>query len=198
MNHAPFFRAWYPVLEGDGTVASVILTEGVRRRAPAGGHVFFSTLMDLVGITGQLVAWGVHPFVSAYFNKREWQECWDAKLIVSDGARTFDKVAAGVGVFVEPDEETPPSTYLPVRVFADFAQRGDAQRCKAELKERADQAAWNELHYEGYSIRDVGYQQEQLIVNVSTTERSDLARVIDAAGTVVEICERHGGRTQAP
>lgn len=199
MNRIPSYHAWYPVLERRSAGASVILTPGVHLRAPLGGRTFFETLMTLTGIAGELVAWGTHPFVSAYFNKGDWQEAWDARLILDDATRTYsDNTVSGVGIFVEPDGEEPPSLYLPVRVFADFTRRQDAEQCRAALKEQAAKAEWNELHYEGYLIRDVGPRLKQLVVNVSTAERSELPQTIDAAGKVITICERHGGRTQAP
>jgi hypothetical protein len=161
--------------------------------------LFVENLLKLAGITGHLVAWGTHPFVSAYFTKGDWQEMWDVKVILSDATRrTSDHTIAGVEVFAEPESEEPPSVYLPVRVFADFTRTREAEQCRAKLKERAAQAEWNELHYEGYSIRDVGPQHKQLVVNVSTGERSELAQIIDAASTVIAVCEQHGGQTQAP
>jgi hypothetical protein len=53
------------------------------------------------------------------------------------------------------------------------------------------------VHYEGYSIRDVGPKHKQLVVNVSTSELATRARIIDAAGAVVSLCESQGGRTRA-
>lgn len=199
MNRKPSYHAWYPVLERRGTGASVILTPGTHTRAPLGGRMFFETVIALAGITGELVAWGTHPFMSAYFNKGSWQEAWDARLILDNATRKpSDENVAGVDVFVEPEGEEAPSQYLPVRVFADFTSRLDAENCRTALKERAAKAEWNELHYEGYHIRDVGPRHKQLVVNVSTAERSTLPQIIDAAGTVIAICERHGGRTEAP
>lgn len=199
MTATASYRAWYPVLDRQGTGASIILTHGSRTKAPVGGRSFFETLLELSGITGELVAWGTHPFVSAYFSRGEWQEAWDAKLILSAATREHtDHIVAGVEVFADPEGEEPPSQYLPVRVFADFTRRRDAEQCRAELKERAAAAEWNDVHYEGYSIRDAGTGHKQLVVNVSTGDRSDLARIIDAAGAVIAVCERHGGQTQAP
>jgi hypothetical protein len=199
MTNTAYYRAWYPILEHRGTGASIILTQGASRRAPVGGRLFFEALLELSGITGELVAWGTHPFMSAYFSKGEWQESWDVKLILSDATREHsDQTIAGAEVFVEPESEEPPGKYLPVRVLADFTRRRPAEQCRAELKKRAANAEWNELHYEGYSIRDVGPQHKQLVVNVCTGERSEFAHIIDTAGTVAAVCEQHGGRTQAP
>jgi hypothetical protein len=197
MNDLPLYRLWYPTLKKDGTEASILLTRGERTRAPIAGRPFFESLLDLACITGQLVAWRTNPFMSTYFSKGDWQESWEAKLILSDAKKTTRDIVAGVGISVAPEEEDQPSRYLPVRVFADFTQRRAAENCRAELKERAAEADWNEVHYEGYSLRDVGPQHKQLAVNVSTGERSDLARIIEAADTVISICENHGARTQA-
>lgn len=199
MTPTPSYRAWYPVLTKRGTDASVILTPGSSSSAPAGGRSFFENLMEMVAVSGQLVAWGTHPFMSPYFSDGAWQESWDAKLILEDGVRQRpDEVLAGVGIFVEPDGEDVPSRYLPVRVIADFTRARDAERCRTALKERAAQAKWNEIHYEGYTVRDVGPQLKQLVVTVSTGERSELQPLIDAAADVLTICEDHGGRTRAP
>jgi hypothetical protein len=197
MNNLPHYYLWYPTLEKDGTGASIILTRGDYSRAPVAGRPFFETLLNLASITGQLIAWRVNPFISAYFSKGDWQESWEAKLILSDAKKAARPAIAGVGISAEAEEEDQPSRYLPVRVFADFTQRRAAEDCRTELKERAAEAEWNEVHYEGYSVRNVGPQHKQLVVNVSTGERSNLAHIIEAAGTVISICENHGARTQA-
>jgi hypothetical protein len=197
MNDLPRYRLWCPTVEGQGTGASVILTSGTCARAPIGPGSFFRGLLDVAGITGRLVAWRTDPFVAAYFSGGDWQECWEVNFVLDDGKRLTRNAVAGVGVFEEPAEEETPSRYLPVRVFADFTRRRDAEHCKAELKNRAAGFAWDDVHYEGYSVRDVSPQHQQLVVKVSTGERSDLARIVDAAGAVVGVCESHGARTQA-
>lgn len=196
MSRTPSYRAWYPVLRRKGADASIILTPGSSSRAPAGGRAFFENLMETVAVSGQLVAWGTHPFVSSYFSDDTWQESWDAILVLEDGVLDRrDDVVAGVDILAHPESEESPSQYVPVRVFADFTNRKDAEACRATLMKRADDAAWDEIHYEGYTIRDVGPRLKQLTVTVSTADRADLHPILDEATTVRTICADHGGRT---
>ncbi|WP_410667672.1 hypothetical protein [Amycolatopsis sp. cmx-4-68] len=175
------------------------MTSGSHASAPIGPRSFFEELLDLAGITGQLVGWRANPFMSAYFTTGDWEECWDAKLILSGAELSTQHTIAGVGIYTEPEEEEPPSRYLPIRVFADFTRRKHAVECRKHLEELAAEAKWNDVHYAGYSIRDVGPQHKQLVVNVSAADRtSDFSRFIDAAGTVMSICENHGARVHAP
>ncbi|MCA1707369.1 MAG: hypothetical protein LC808_30520 [Actinobacteria bacterium] len=196
MSETPAYYAWYPVLDKKKSAASIILTRGERERPPVGGRNFFDAVLDAAGIQAELAAWGVQSFLSSYFSEKDWEESWDARLLLSEPATLkSESTINGVGVFVDPDSEEEPARSLPVRVLADFARRREADDCRTELKEQAAKAKWNEIHYERYAIRDIGAKHKQLVVDVATRERDRLAEAIDAAERVIATCERHGGRT---
>jgi hypothetical protein len=195
MDTAPAYRAWHPSAERDGTV-SVLLTGGTRRRAPSGGREFFEHVLAVAGVDADLVAWGVHPFVTSYFTANGWEECWNAILLTAGAVRLPDHPVEGVAVLAEPDREDEPATYLPLRVVADFGRRADAMRCRADLRGIAAEARWNEIHYERYLFRDVAARHQQLCVDITTAERGTLPDLVPAARKVMAVCVRHGGRVQ--
>ncbi len=196
MSDIPSYYVWYPSLEKGKDVASILLSSGSRRRAPAGGRQFFEAVLAAAEIRAKLTAWGIEPFFSSYFTQKKWEESWNARLLIDEmvdgGSET--KVE-GIGLFVEPDTEAEPAESLPVRVIADFDRRRDLESCREELKERSANARWNEIHYERYIYRDIGDRRKQLLVDVTTRERPRLQEGIDAAEDVIAICRRHDGRT---
>lgn len=198
MSELPTYYVWYPALNKKRDKVSIILTRGSNERPPV-GRPFFEAVLDAAGIQGELLTGGVHPFLSCYFSGKDWQEFWDATLLLSEPASSKpESTIEGVGVFVEPDSYEKPASTVTVCVLADFARRRDADDCRAELKEQAAKAKWNEVHYSRYTLRDVGARHKQLVVDVATRERDRpdrLREAIDAAELVIATCERHGGRT---
>jgi hypothetical protein len=134
MSDLPRYRLWYPTLDEKGKVGPVILTRGTSSRAPLNPRSFFEALLDLAGITGELVAWRANPFICSYFSEGEWQECWEVKVILDGAKRLMRDSIAGVGVFEEAEEEESPERYMPVRVFADFTQHRDAVNCRGRTQ----------------------------------------------------------------
>lgn len=198
MSDRPAYYAWFPTLDKKKDGASILLTRGSHERPPAGGRNFFEAVLDASGIDGDLAAWGVQPFITSYFSNEKWQECWDAKLLLSDAKIESGSKVVRAAVYVEPDDEGEPSLSLPVRVLADFTRRREADECRAELKEQAANAKWNEIHYERYALRDVGAKHKQLLIDVATRKRDQLDdEVLKAARQVIATCERLGGRTSS-
>lgn len=195
MTRPPSYRVWCPALEQDGSVVSIFLTRGGRSRPPEGGRAFFEAVLSTAGVTATLDAWGVEPFLTSYFS-RDWEECWEARLLVSGSVRLTDTDASnGAGVDEEPSGEAPSPQALPVRVLADFTGRDSAERCRAVLAEHSRAAKWGDLAYDRYEIRKVGRRHWQLAVDVTTAEPSQLSGILDAAEDVRETCETNGGRT---
>lgn len=196
MTRIPSYYAWHPSAEKKDLL-SVYLTAGRYRRAPEGHRAFFESVLAAVGIEEPLHLWGVHPFTTSYFTGKDWEECWDARLVMEDKVGSVPDLAGGVPVTSDPGLTSDPEDYVQVRVLADFTTRKDAERCRAALKERADRAAGDEVHYSRVLIRNLGGSRKQVRCDVGSVKRERLPRLIEAAEEAQAICKRHGGHTQA-
>jgi hypothetical protein len=188
------YYAWYPSQESGGKAVSILLTGGWRTTQPVGNREFFVAVLSSAGVDADLMAWGIEPFMTCYFSGAEWQECWNARLLATGAIKLPDRPVKRAPVNADPGLAEKPTDSLPVRVLADFTRRTEATRCRAALRKRANEARWNEIHYERYLVREVGRQHVQLLVDVVTVERARFTDVVPAAEEVMEICTSHGGR----
>jgi hypothetical protein len=196
MTGTPSYYAWCPSAEKKDLI-SVYLTAGRYRRTPDGHRAFFESVLAAAGIEGPLHLWGVHPFTTSYFTGKDWEECWDTRLVMEDKVGPVPDLVGGVPVTLDPELTSNPEDYVQVRVLADFRTRKDAEICRAALKERADRAAGDDVHYSRILIRNLGGSRKQVRCDVGSAKRDRLPRLIEAAEEARSICQRHGGRTQA-
>jgi hypothetical protein len=186
------YHAWFPaVRRGE---LSVLLTRGERAARPVGSREFYAAVLAATGVEAQIAAWGVESLLTSYFTG-DFEEAWEARLLV-DGTPTLpDEPAAGVAVPADSGVAEPPEL-LPVVVLADFEQKKAALGCRDALREESARARAEEVHYERYAVRQVARRHVQLLVQVLTVPAADPARGVDAAARVIEVSREHGGRIQ--
>lgn len=196
MSEVPSYYAWCPSVEKKDLL-SVYLTAGRYRQAPAGQRAFFECVLAAVGVDEPLHLWGVHPFTTSYFAGEGWQECWDVRLVMKNTLGAVPDLLGSVLVAADPQVVAEPEDYVQVRVLADFAERRDAQRCGAALRQHAETASAGEGHFSRVLLRDLGRSRTQVRCDVGSARRGRLSELIDVATQAQEICQRHGGRTRA-
>lgn len=198
MSNIPSYYVREPGIEAGGTIISINLTSGKCRRTPEGSRAFFEDILSITGIKATLELWSVQPFISRYYTPAKWQKCWSVRLIVSEKVKTPKLSTFNTApVFTLPAIEVPFAKYFPIRVLANFTSQKAALKCRDTLKQYAATVKWNEIHYERYSIRNLGRRQKQLVTDVVTIQSSRLQEAIAAAEKAEAICENLGGRINA-
>ena len=196
MNSA--YVGWLAHVESDDEVVSVTLTPGTHRRCPEGGREFFESVLRAAGCMAPLEAGGAEPFLTNYFSGDTWEECWEARLLLTSKLEKRPALSRGpFDISMPPASELEPMPRLPVRVFADFSSRQQALKCRDALKAHASQARWDEIHFLGYRPRELDALRVQLVIDVATAERTDMEKVVAAAREAIRIAESHGASTRA-
>jgi hypothetical protein len=198
----PFYYAWHPVVESPADVVSVLLSRGSNLKTPLTGNKFALSVAAAAGLNAPQIMFGCDEFVTSYFSGvnqsgREWQECWDMRLLFSE------EIPKGAvkDLIKFPIEEPPDSigefrVQIPVRVIADFDSLQMCTKCKDTLQERAmaQTIRWPDR----YSIRDIAPSHQQLCIDIGTVDRSRVGELLADATTIMTICEEMGGRTLVP
>jgi hypothetical protein len=194
---AASYRVWHPSLEPSRDIVSILLELGARDREPVGGREFFEAALAAAGLEVELFAWGCEPFLTPYFHGR-WTECWEARLLLP-GETSIPPIRPVIGVDlpVDPESVSEPRTLLPARMIADFEDRAAALACHTELDERIAAARWDEPHFDRLAVRDVLDGHPQVVLDITTLERTRIAEVQPSADSVAASFARHGGRGRA-
>jgi hypothetical protein len=192
------YEAWHPTLEDDRQVLSVLLSPAAERRAPGGDRPFFEVLLTTLGMELPFIGWEIEPFLTGYFTEtRQWDEAWEARLLLASTASIEPPPVRGVPVRTPPAQTRDPNGWISVRVLADFPSLDQAETCRAALK--ADQARppAGSVHYERYELRRLARHEVQLMLTVLTVERERAQPALHAAAEATVTCRQHGGRTEA-
>jgi hypothetical protein len=178
-------------------MVSILLTRGECSTLPVGGRRFFEAVLSAAGIEAGLEVWYAEPFYSSYFTGGAWEECWEARLILTRAielpARSTVR-AAPVDTVPEHVESAPAD--IPVRALADFDGRAPAENCRDVLQARTPSPSGQVL-WERYQIREVARDLAQLVVEVRTAPVEQLDELIPYAETTLAACVSCGGRVRA-
>ena len=198
----PFYYAWHPVVESPPDAVSVLLSPGSHRQTPLSGNKFALSVAAAAGLSAPQVMFGCDEFVTSYFSGagedgRQWQECWDMRLLFSEELpKRAVKDLSKFPVAEPPDSVGEFRAQIPVRVIADFDSAEACAKCKNALQERANAQTirWPDR----YAIRDISPGHQQLCVDIGTVERARVNELLADATKIMAICEELGGRTTAP
>ena len=195
MTDKPAYYIWHAAWRSSD-IASIFMVPGQCHDAPAGDRDFFESLRTLLGVDVPLLAWSVDPFMTRFFTQGEWQECWEVGLLLAQKVKKIPLPAGPIPIAEVPVGVRDPGSHLPVCVLAEFESRKDAVECRDALKQIAEKAKWNDVHFERYRIRELASGRKQLVVDVLTVDRARIQDAIPAAEEVILICNSFNGRTQ--